>query len=200
MARDEALFQRAKVLLEESHALLLKGDFTLASGLRSPYYLDSKMFSLDGEGQYLAGELLYSLIREYRPDGFGGMEVSAVPLVGAIARASFDHGEALRGFYVKKEAKGHGTSKKIEGHIPRGGRVVVIDDVVTTGGSALEAVEAAEKADMTVVAVIALVERHEGGGKAFTDKGYEFCALFRTDTDGNVYPGETRKPMTQVGV
>ena len=157
MAPEEAMFQRAKALLEESRALLLHGDYLLASGLRSPYYLDSKMFSLDGEGQFLAGELLYSLIREYDIDGFGGMEVSAVPLIGAIARASHDHGDKLQGFYVKKAAKDHGPRKKIEGHVPENGRVVIIDDVVTTGRSAREAVQAAEDVGLTVVAVVALV-------------------------------------------
>ena len=187
MAVNEALLRRAEALLVERGALLVDGDFPLASGSHSTYYLDSKMLSLDGEGQYLIGELLLALIERYEIDGFGGMEVSAVPLVAAVARASFDRGRPLRGFYVKKTAKGHGPRKKVEGIIPEaGGRVVIIDDVVTTGKSALEAVRAAEALGLKVVAVVALVERHEGGGEAFRARGYDFNAVFRTDESGRL--------------
>lgn len=188
VARIEDLLQQTKTLLEVSGAWIPDGDFALASGEHSSYYLDSKMLSLGGEGQSFVGRLMYELIRPYKLDALGGMEVSAIPLVAAIARVSYDVGAPLRGFYVKKEAKGHGTRKKVEGFLPVSpGQVAVIDDVVTTGGSVEEAVKAVEDAGHKVVVIAALVERHQHGGDKFREKGYEFVSAYRTDAQGNLY-------------
>ena len=188
MADVEALLERAKDLMKESGALL-QGDYLLASGKRSSYYFDSKMFSLNGEGQSLAGELLLELIAPYRYAGFGGMAVSAIPLVGAVARAASDRGLPARGFFVRVEAKEHGTARKIEGFVPpSGSRVVILDDVVTTGGSAQMAVEAAQDRGLEVVLVATLVERHEGGGETFKRQGIDFVSLFKTTVEGELIP------------
>lgn len=186
-----ALLKRAAALMEESGALLT-GDFVLASGRRSSYYFDSKLFSLDGEGQLLAGELLLEVISPYDPDGFGGMAVSAVPLVGAVARAALDKGlprSKSRGFFVREKPKEHGTEQVIEGIVPpEGSRVVILDDVVTTGGSAQKAVDAAKAKGLEVILVATLVERHEGGGETFRKQRIPFVSIFRTTKEGELVP------------
>lgn len=178
---------RAKALMETTGALL-RGDFTLSSGSRSSYYLDSKMFSLDAEGARLAGELLYELIRARPVKVVGGMAHSAIPLVTATVIASREAGAPLRGFYVRNEAKEHGTQKLVEGYMPpSGSRVAVIDDVITTGTSVLKAIAAVEQSGCIVDLLVALIERHEGGGQALRDRGYEFVSVFRTDEQGGLH-------------
>ncbi len=194
-----ALLDKAESLMYESGALL-QGKFRLASGKESSYYFDSKMFSLHGQGQHLAGELLFDLISQCDHDGFGGMEVSAIPLVGAVARAAFDRGLPCKGFYVKKERKEHGTARAVEGFLPpEGSRVVILDDVVTTGESAQLAVDAVQARGLRVVLVAALVERHEEGGKVFIGQGIPFASVFKTTAEGRLVPAMSRgEPVAAV--
>ena len=160
------------------------GDFTLASGQKSDYYIDCRITTLDARGGRLAGIVLLDLIREHCPQAVavGGLTMGADPLVSNIATASAqeladhedflelapedDHGDApalLNGFLVRKAEKTHGTGRRIEGFLSPGAKVVIVDDVCTTGGSTITALEAARDAGMQVVGVFALVDREQGG-------------------------------------
>jgi len=163
-------------LLKE-HSLMF-GDFTLASGKKSNFYFDSKKTTLRPEGAYLvAAEMLQVLSdRGIDADAVGGLTLGADPIVCPIAALSHTTGAPLRAFIVRKEAKGHGTTRQIEGDLEPSSKVVVIDDVVTTGGSTLKAIEAAEAAGHEVVAVLCVVDREQGGAEALSK--WPFFPLF----------------------
>jgi len=165
------------------------GDFTLASGARSDYYIDCRTTTLDAEGGRLAGLALYDLIREnnLNPQAVGGLTMGADPLVSNIASASawrrLEHPETplIHGFLVRKTEKTHGTGRRIEGFNQPGARVVIVDDVCTTGGSTIQAMEAAQAADFQIAGVLCLVDRQEQGGRAAVEaaaKGAPFFSLF----------------------
>jgi orotate phosphoribosyltransferase len=165
------------------------GDFTLSSGARSDYYIDCRTTTLHAEGGRLAGLVLYNLIRQHnlQPQAVGGLTMGADPLVSNIASASawhrIDHPEAslIHGFLVRKAEKTHGTGRRIEGFCEAGARVVIVDDVCTTGASTIQAMEAARAAQMQVVGVLCLVDRQEQGGRAAVEaaaQGAPFLPLF----------------------
>jgi orotate phosphoribosyltransferase len=160
------------------------GDFVLASGQRSDYYIDCRITTLHAEGGRLAGIVLLELIREHFPSAqaVGGLTLGADPLVSNTASASAweladyrefleldpdeDHGPEptlLHGFLVRKAEKTHGTGRRLEGFTKRGADVVIVDDVCTTGGSTITAIEATRDAGMNVLGVLCLVDREQGG-------------------------------------
>ncbi|MCP3978571.1 MAG: orotate phosphoribosyltransferase [bacterium] len=157
--------ERLKDLLREQS--LMFGDFTLVSGKKSKFYFDSKKTTLLPEGSYLvAAEILKRLADEgIEAAAIGGMTLGADPIVGPVAALSHLEKRPLRAFIVRKESKGHGTGRQIEGNLEEASRVVIVDDVVTTGGSTLRAIEAAEQAGHEVVAVFCIVDREEGGAE-----------------------------------
>ncbi|MGH7458206.1 MAG: orotate phosphoribosyltransferase [Longimicrobiaceae bacterium] len=157
-----------------------RGDFTLASGVKSSYYLDARRTTTHAEGQWLAGRLVLGAIRGagLGPDAVGGLTMGADPLAYAIAHASHGEGPAVHAFSVRKEPKGHGSGRVIEGCFASGDRVVVVEDVVTSGKSALRAARAVAGAGGTVLAVAALVDREEGGAEAIRAAGYHLIPLF----------------------
>ena len=150
------------------------GDFTLSSGARSDYYIDCRTTTLHAEGGRLAGLVLYDVIRQHnmQPKAVGGLTMGADPLVSNIASASaWDHIERpeaslIHGFLVRKAEKTHGTGRRLEGFCEPGARVVIVDDVCTTGASTIQAIEAARAAKMQVVGVLCLVDRQEHNGFA----------------------------------
>jgi orotate phosphoribosyltransferase len=154
----------------------------LASGKESDFYVDCKRTALTAEGHVLVGRLLFERVRRIRPlvRGVGGLTLGADPIASAIALTSFLAGEPVDAFVVRKEPKGHGTGQWIEGRktIPDGSRVVVIEDVVTTGGSALKAIERCRAEKLEPVACVALVDRLEGGREAIEAQGVPLDALF----------------------
>ena len=154
----------------------------LASGKESDFYIDCKRTALTAEGHVLVGRLLFDRVRKVRPlvRGVGGLTLGADPIASAIALTSFLEGEAVDSFIVRKEPKGHGTGQWIEGRktIPDGSRVVVIEDVVTTGGSALKAIERCRAERLEPVACVALVDRLEGGREAIEAQGVPLDPLF----------------------
>jgi orotate phosphoribosyltransferase len=158
----------------------------LASGKESDFYIDCKRTALTAEGHALVGRPLFEKVRRIRPlvRGVGGLTLGADPIASAIALTSFLEGEPVDAYIVRKEPKGHGTGQWIEGRktIPDGSRVVVIEDVVTTGGSALKAIERCRAEKLEPVACLALVDRMEGGRDAIEAQGVPLDALFtRTD-------------------
>jgi orotate phosphoribosyltransferase len=153
------------------------GEFTLASGKKASYYLDGKQVTLDSAGARLVGEGILDLLAGSLPDAVGGMSIGADPITAAVITIAGTRGIALRGFMVRKESKGHGTQRYLEGPVVAGERVVIVEDVVTTGGSSLLAIERCEEFGLKVERVVAIIDRLEGGRQAFTDRGYAFDSL-----------------------
>jgi len=147
------------------------GDFTLASGAKSTYYIDGKMSEVNPLGAYLIGEVLFERIRHLDIDAIGGLAVGAVPLVTATVISSHHQGRPIEGFWVRDEVKSHGTKKQIEGGLKPGSRVVIVDDVITKGGSALKAIQAVQYHGCEVVLVLALVDRLAGARRLFAENG-----------------------------
>ena len=166
-------------LLAERSARL--GDFTLASGKKSSFYVDARLTTMSPEGLARIGPAGLAAIREagWSADAVGGLTLGADPIAYAISYASALAGTPIRAFTVRKEAKTHGTGKLIEGPFRSGDRVVVIEDTITTGGSALKAVEAVRAAGGEVVGVLALVDREEGGREAIEAAGCAVRSLVR---------------------
>jgi orotate phosphoribosyltransferase len=158
-----------------------RGQFTLASGRQSTLYIDARLTTMSPDGLALIGPLALAALRDvdWRVQAVGGLTLGADPISYAIAYASADTASPLRAFTVRKEAKAHGTGRLIEGPFHSGDRVAVIEDVITTGGSALRAVEAVRAAGGTVAGVLALVDREEGGRDALVSAGLPVVALAR---------------------
>jgi orotate phosphoribosyltransferase len=177
---DAAAMRR--LLLERLAARAYRhGSFTLASGRTSPHYVNCKPVSLSGEGLALLGALLLEHV-EAAATAVAGLTLGADPLVSAVAmRAALD-GRALDALIVRKQAKGHGTGAWLEGPLPAAGSTItVLEDVVTTGGSSLQAVLQLREAGYRVNRVVAIVDRQEGGLEAMTAAGLELCSLFQLD-------------------
>jgi len=164
------------------------GDFTLASGKKSDYYIDCRTTTLDAEGGRLTGLVLAALIRENvsQAEAVGGLTMGADPVVSNTASASawwrLVHSDAplVQGFLVRKAEKTHGTGRLIEGFLKPGASVIVVDDVCTTGGSTITAIEAVRAAGMKVAAVMCLVDREQGGRAAIeaAAQGAPFFSVF----------------------
>jgi orotate phosphoribosyltransferase len=157
------------------------GEFTLASGARSNLYIDARMTAMSPDGLALIGPLAIAEfeLAGWHPDSVGGLTLGADPISYAIAYASFLAGTPIRAFTVRKEPKVHGTGKVIEGPFVPSDRVVVIEDVVTTGGSALRAIAAIAAAGAKVIGVLSLVDREEGGRERIESEGYVVRSLAR---------------------
>jgi orotate phosphoribosyltransferase len=169
--------QLANLLREKS---LKRGEFTLASGKKSDYYLDCRLTTLDPEGALHTGYCVLELLDQMgvKPDAIGGLSMGADPVVSAAIVVSAIEKRPLQGFLVRKEAKGHGRKKQIEGmEVTEGKRVVIVDDVCTTGGSTLEAIGAAEREGCEVIAVISIVDREQGGSEMLRQK-YKYGTVF----------------------
>jgi orotate phosphoribosyltransferase len=156
-----------------------RGEFKLASGRMSNLYVDARMTTMSPEGLSLIGPLAYETLRAsgWNIDSVGGLTLGADPIAYAIAYASFLAGSPLRAFTVRKEAKQHGTGKLIEGPFAEGDNVAVIEDVITTGGSALKAIDALRSAGAVISGVLGLVDREEGGRAAIEDAGVPVISL-----------------------
>ena len=167
-----------ELLLERS---VRRGDFVLASGARSSYYVDCRTTATSAEGQVLIGTLALDLIRasSLNPDVVGGLTMGADPVAYAIAHESWRTEEPLDAFTVRKQPKDYGTGKRIEGNFREGARALVIEDVITSGGSALQACSAVEAEGGIVAGVLAVIDREVGGREALEAKGYPVLSLYR---------------------
>ncbi len=153
------------------------GEFVLASGKLASYYLDCRKVTLNGDGARWIGAGILQLLGDPLPDAVGGMAIGADPVTAAVITVASVNGRALRGFIVRKESKGHGTGRVVEGPVRPGDRVIMVEDVVTTGGSALQAIEHAEAFGLRVEGVIGVVDRLEGGAEAFARRGITLRTL-----------------------
>lgn len=165
------------LLVDRSLAL---GEFTLASGAASSYYIDARRTTMSAEGQSLVGSVALEAVREAAPDAdwIGGLTMGADPISYAVAHRSWLEGDPLDAFSVRKEAKEHGTGRRIEGGLPPHARVVVVEDSMTSGSSAMRAVDAVRDHGARVLAVLTLVDREEGGGDLIRDAGLPLVRLF----------------------
>jgi len=176
-----------KILLEKS---VRTGNFTLASGKQSDLYIDCRVTALDPFGAHLIGDLGWHAVRSkihsehLKIAAIGGMTLGADPISLAIGMASAAQqpAEALQVFTVRKEPKGHGAGKQIEGNFKSGDTVIVVDDVITTGGSTLKAIEAIEREGGKVAFALVLVDREEGGRQAIEARGIHVISLFTRST------------------
>ena len=166
------------------------GDFTLASGKKASYYLDCRQVTLDAQGLELIGEGMLDLIGDLSlkmgqgPKLVGGMAIGADPIIASVLTIAGNKGYSLRGVMVRKEPKGHGKGQQVEGPYRSGEDLIIVEDVVTTGGSSLRAIELCEAEGLKVKRVLAIVDRLEGGREAFAERGYELSSLFTVEDFG----------------
>lgn len=162
------------------------GDFVLASGARSTYYIDCRPSTMSGEGQVLIGRLGLSALRArgWRPRSVGGLTMGADPVAYSIARASADAPPPIDAFSVRTKAKDHGTGKRVEGNFAPGHAVVVVEDVITSGASALQAIEAILAEGGQVLGVLAVVDREQGGRQRLEAAGHAVEALITASALG----------------
>jgi orotate phosphoribosyltransferase len=159
---------REKLLATLAHQSFRLGEFKLSSGGTSDYYIDCRTTTLDAKGSRLTGEVFLEEIRQrgWKPQAIGGLTMGADPIVVAVSVVSGD----LNGFLVRKAEKQHGTGQRIEGYREKGARVVIVDDVCTTGASTVQAIEAAREFGFEIVGVMCLVEREEANGRPSVEK------------------------------
>ncbi len=161
------------------------GEFVLASGQTSSYYIDGKMVTLDSEGAYLLARCLLDLLGETEIDAVGGMAIGADPITGAVVALAGANGRPLSGFMVRKEPKGHGTNQQVEGPLEPGARVAMLEDTITFGGSTLRAIAAVEREKQArVVKVLVMVDRLQGAREALSAAGYELRSVFTIEELG----------------
>jgi orotate phosphoribosyltransferase len=171
--------QRGRLIHLLQRDSLRLGQFTLASGRSSHYYIDGRKVTLGAEGARLIGRGVLGVLEAYRDVvAIGGLTMGADPIVGAALALAPETGRGdLRGFLVRKQAKGHGTGNLVEGPLERGSTVAVVDDVITTGGSSFQAVDAVEALGCKVAVVIAVLDRLEGAADGFAARGLPFRSL-----------------------
>ena len=175
-----------KLLIDKAFKYSEEPVFKLVSGRMSNYYFNCKAVTLHPEGMHLIGNLIYDMIRDSGARGIGGLTLGADPIADAVAYTSYLKGNPVEAFVVRKSAKSHGTMQWIEGNVQKGDRVVIVDDVITTGKSTIEAINRAKEAGLDVVKVIALVDRQEGGRENIETLGF------------NVEPVVTREEVMKV--
>ncbi len=180
----------AQIILERSFQYRDEPTFQLVSGKKSQYYFNCKATSLHPEGMFLIGQIGFQMIRDLNVHAVGGLTLGADPIAYAISHASFMAKKPIETFIVRKEAKKHGMKHRIEGNIESGNRVVVLDDVVTTGGSTLQAMDAAKEAGLQIMKVLVLVDRQEGGRERIEERGVPFEAILIRDEVMRFYRNE----------
>lgn len=180
MSQSASRVRLAEIIFTRSFG---RGEITLASGRKSDFYFNLKPTMLDPEGAALLAELTFEALQQDKLDYIGGLEMGAVPLAGAIAQLSWLKGAPIAAFFVRKKPKEHGARLAVEGLAKgeslQGKRVVIVEDVTTTGGSAIKAVEAVREAGADVALVFTMVDRDEGAAAAFAEAGLPFRSLFK---------------------
>lgn len=161
--------------------------FKLVSGRMSNYYFNCKAVTLHPEGMYLIGNLIFDLIKDLNIKGIGGLTLGADPIAYTVAYTSFQKGIPIEAFVVRKTPKSHGTMLWIEGNIKTGDRVVIVDDVITTGKSTIEAINRAKEEGLEIVKAIVLIDRQEGGREAVEALGYKLDSIVTRDEVMELY-------------
>jgi orotate phosphoribosyltransferase len=183
----------ADIIIERSFKYSANPDFTLASGRKSNFYFDCKPATLDPEGMNLIGNIIFDMLDDSNVTAAGGLTLGADPIAGALSIISYQRGRPVKSFIVRKDIKGHGTRSAIEGNIRPGERVVIIDDVVTTGASTITAIEAAVDAGLIVDRVIVLIDREEGGVENIRRYVNRIDPVLTRTEIMAIYSGETKE-------
>ena len=170
-----------ELIIEKAFKYSEEPVFKLVSGRMSNYYFNCKAVTLYPEGMYLIGNLIFDLIKDLDIKGIGGLTLGADPVAFAVAYTSYLKEKPIEAFVVRKTPKSHGTMQWIEGNIKSGDRVVIVDDVITTGKSTIEAITRANEAGLEIVKVIALIDRQEGGREAVEGLGYKLDSIVTRD-------------------
>lgn len=157
------------------------GDFVLASGKRASYYLDCRKLTLDGEAANLIADGILDTVASQLPDCVGGMAIGADPISASVIVRGWQRQIPLKGFIVRKEPKQHGTGRQVEGPVEPGMRALIVEDVITTGGSSLKAIEHAREFGLVVDRLIAIVDRGENSKQIFSQVGVDFLSLFHVN-------------------
>jgi orotate phosphoribosyltransferase len=157
------------------------GQVTLSSGATSDYYINCRQVTLSPRGAWITANVILDLLATTLVDAVGGMTLAADPIAAAVALQSWVRGTPLRAFIVRKEAKGHGLQKQVEGPISAGDRVAIVDDVLTTGGSIVQAIEAVEALGAKVETIIVLLDRLQGGSERLSGLGYRLQSVLTID-------------------
>jgi orotate phosphoribosyltransferase len=178
-SRDLELRNKLFALLKER--AFMRGRIVLASGRESDFYFDMKPAMLDPDGAGLMAELILQELQVVKADCIGGLEMGAVPLIAPVAMRSLDFGRRLPGFFVRRAVKDHGTKKRVDGADIAGKTVVILEDVTTTGGSAMDAVKAVQDAGAKVALVLSILDRGEGAADLYAKAGIPFKSLFRAE-------------------
>ncbi len=165
------------LLLEKSYRYTEEPTFKLASGKLSNYYIDCRKTTYSPEGQFLIGNIIFEMIKDLNADAIGGLTMGADPISCSVAFASHINKNDIGSFAIRKERKEHGMQKQVEGDVKEGNRVIIIDDVITTGGSTIKAIEAAKREGLEIVKVIVLVDREEGGKEKILEHASEVEAV-----------------------
>lgn len=163
MTINEMKERLGEIILERSFKYSENPPFTLASGRQSNYYFNCKPTTLDPEGMNLIGAIIFDMVKNSNITAAGGLTLGADPIANSLAVISYQKGKPIKSFIVRKDVKDHGTKSAIEGNVAAGERVLIIDDVITTGGSTITAIEQAQKAGLIIDGVITLIDREEGG-------------------------------------
>lgn len=166
------------LLVEKSFLYSETPSFKLASGKLSSFYVNCKKTMYDPEGINLIGKLVFEKVARHNPDGVGGLTLGADPIAIAASAESYRCDQPFKAFVIRKKAKDHGTRATVEGDMKKGDKVVILEDVITTGGSALTAVAGARDFGLEILAVFALVDRGEGGRERITEEGLSVESLF----------------------
>ena len=163
MTLKEKKERLAKIILERSFKYSDNPPFTLASGRQSNYYFNCKPTTLDPEGMNLIGAIIFAMVKNSNITAAGGLTLGADPIANALSVISYQKRKPIKSFIVRKDVKDHGTKSPIEGNVVSGETVLILDDVITTGGSTITAIEQARRAGLIVDGVITLIDREEGG-------------------------------------
>ncbi len=154
------------------------GEFTLASGIKSSYYINGKMATLDSEALNHIAEIMLDMIEDTDCGAVGGPTLGADPIIGAVIALAHNRGRKLKGFIVRNQTKDHGTKSLIEGPLDKGDKAVIVEDVATTGGSAIKAIDAVKSFGCEVIKVIVIVDREQGAAENMAKLNIPFEAIF----------------------
>ena len=184
--------QLIKLIFEKAFKYSEEPVFKLVSGRMSNYYFNCKAVTLHPEGMYLIGNIIFDMLRDSGAKGIGGLTLGADPIADAVAYTSYLRKAPVEAFVVRKTAKSHGTMQWIEGNVNQGDKVVIVDDVITTGKSTIEAINKAKEAGLIITRVIALIDRQEGGRENIESLGFSVEAVITRQEVMDLYQGKNR--------
>ncbi|HKZ57268.1 MAG TPA: orotate phosphoribosyltransferase [Thermodesulfovibrionales bacterium] len=173
----QMLKELINILVSKSLQVAPEPIFKLASGTKSNTYIDCKKTTLTAKGSYLIGTIFFDRISHLNVDAIGGLTLGADPIALAVSQISYNKNHPINAFIVRKEPKGHGLKQEIEGDVRQGDNVIIVDDVITTGGSTIKAIQRAREFGLNIIKVIVLVDRQEGGKENILDQNVDLEAI-----------------------